>query len=400
MTPIFNWLSQVIAVTRFSLLSVPERKGAALTTIFGIAGVVGVLVGVMSIAEGFKHAVTASGSPDRAVILRAGSDTEMTSGITKDDSRIVSDLPGVARNAEGPIVSTELYVLINLPKRTTDTDANVPLRGVEQPAYQVRENVQILEGGRRFEPGHSEVIVGQSAAREFKGLEIGSKIPVGGGEWTVVGIFSAGGGIAESELWCDANLLQTTYRRGNTYSGMYVKLTSEEAFQSLTNAIAAEPRLNVTAFRETDYYAEQSQLIVKIVTVLGTLIAGLMAVGAIFGALNTMYSAVSARTREIATLRALGFGSGPVVISVLLESLVLAMTGGILGGGASYLMFNDFHAATMNWSSFSQVAFAFAVTPRLLLEGALCAGAIGFIGGLFPAIRAVRIPIATGLREL
>jgi len=158
--------------------------------------------------------------------------------------------------------------------------------------------------------------------------------------------------------------------------------------------------LNVTAFRETDYYAEQSQLIVKIVTVLGTLIAGLMAVGAIFGALNTMYSAVSARTREIATLRALGFGSGPVVISVLLESLVLAMTGGILGGGASYLMFNDFHAATMNWSSFSQVAFAFAVTPRLLLEGALCAGAIGFIGGLFPAIRAVRIPIATGLREL
>ena len=396
---VLNWLSQIFAVTRFSLLSVPERKGAAIATIFGIAGVVGVLVGVLSIAEGFKRALTSSGSPDRAIILRAGSDTEMTSGLTKDDARLVGDAPGVERNAEGPAASAELYVIINLPKRLTGTDANVPLRGVEQAAYKVRKEVQLVQG-RRFEPGRNEVIVGCNAALEFKGLELGGQIPVAGGQWTVVGIFSCNGGVAESEIWTDANLLQSAYRRGDGYSSMYVKLNSDTAFKKFKDEITSNPRLNLKVVREDEFYAEQSQLLVRIITGLGTLIAGLMGVGAVFGALNTMYSAVSARTREIATLRALGFGGGPVVISVLLESLALALAGGILGGGLAYLMFNDYHAATMNWSSFSQVAFAFAVTPNLLIQGAIYAAVIGFFGGLFPALRAARMPIAVGLREL
>lgn len=399
MTALINWLSQVLTVTRFSLLSVPERKGAAITTILGIAGVVGVLVGVLSIAEGFRQALTSTGSPDRAIILRAGSDTEMTSGINKEATRLVGDAPGVDRDADVPLSSAELYVIINLPKRSTGTPANVPLRGVEQAAYKVRKEVHIVQG-RPFEPGRNEVIIGRNAALEFKDLELGGQIPVAGGMWTVVGVFSADGGLSESEIWSDASLLQSAYRRGSTYSSMYVKLKSADAFQEFKDEITSNPQLNLKVVREDEFYSEQSRMLVQIITGLGTLIAGLMGVGAVFGALNTMYSAVSARTREIATLRALGFGGAPVVISVLLESLALAIIGGVLGGATAYFLFNDYHAATMNWASFSQVSFAFAVTPSLLIQGAIYAAVIGFFGGLFPAIRAARLPIAAGLREM
>ena len=248
--------------------------------------------------------------------------------------------------------------------------------------------------------GAAEIIVGSGAVGEFKGLELGSKIPVGGEQWTIVGIFSAGGGVAESEIWSDANVLQAAYRRESTFQSVYTRLNSPEAFQAFKDALTSDPRLKVDVTREVDFYAKQSELLVRIITGLGSLVAGLMGIGAVFGALNTMYSAVASRTREIATLRALGFGSGPVVISILLESLALALVGGLIGGGAAYLAFNDYRAATLNWQSFSQVAFAFAVTPALLLQGALYAAGIGFFGGLFPAIRAARLPIAAGLREL
>jgi putative ABC transport system permease protein len=394
-----NWLSQVLSVTRLSLQTIFQRKGASAAAAFGIAGVVAVLVGVLSIAQGFRQAMIVSGSPDRAIVLRSGSDTEMMSILTGEDTRLIADAPGIVRGAGGPLATAELFVVINLPKRSTGTDANVPLRGVSQAAFDVRDRARIIQG-RRFEPGRNEVVVGTGAAREFSGLDLGGKIKVGQNEWLVVGIFSAAGGVAESEIWTDAAVLQSAYQRGNSYQSVSAKLTSPGAFNEFKDALTTNPRLNVKVVRETDYFAEQSTMIYNLITGLGTLIASLMAVGAIFGALNTMYSAVSSRTREIATLRALGFGSSPVVISILLESLVLALFGGIIGAALAYTIFDGFQAATMNWQSFSQVAFAFRVTPLLLVQGIVYAALIGMVGGLFPAIRAARLPIARALREL
>jgi putative ABC transport system permease protein len=394
-----NWFSQIGSITKFGLLSLPQRRGAAAATVIGIAGVVAVLVGVLSIAAGFRQAMAVSGSPDGAIVLRGGSDSEMVSGLGRDDTRIIADAPGVARDGQGPLASAELFVIIDLPKRTTGTDANVPLRGVEPAALRVRDNLKVTQG-RLFEWGKDEVIVGRGAALEFAGLEVGSKIKVGRYEWPVAGIFSANGGAAESEIWTDAKVLQDAYHRGDSFQSVYVKLVSPGAFAAFKDALTSNPQLNVKVVRQSDYYAEQSETITRLVTTLGFLIAFLMALGAVFGALNTMYSAVASRTREIATLRALGFGAGAVVVSLLLESLLLALAGGVLGGGLAYLAFNNFHTSTMNWQSFSQITFAFRVTPALLLRGILWAAAIGLIGGLFPAIRAARLPIASALREL
>ena len=237
-------------------------------------------------------------------------------------------------------------------------------------------------------------------SRNSAGLEVGSKIKVGRYEWPVVGIFSAGGGVAESEIWTDAKVLQEAYNRGDSFQSVYVKLNSPGAFQEFKDSLTSNPQLNVKVVRQSEYYAEQSETMTRLITTLGVLIAALMAVGAIFGALNTMYSAVSTRTREIATLRALGFGRGAVVVSVMIESLLLALVGGALGGGLAYLAFNGFHTSTMNFQSFSQVTFAFRVTPELLVRGIVWSALIGLIGGLFPAIRAARLPIASALREL
>lgn len=394
-----NWLSQVASVTKFGLLSIPQRLGSVSAAVIGIAGVVAVLVGVLSIAVGFRKTMTASGAPDAAIVLRTGADSEMVSGFLRENTRIIADAPGLARSDKGPLASAELFVIINLPKRSTGTDANVPLRGVEDEAFKVRDKFKMVEG-RRFEPGKDEVIVGTGAAGQFAGLEVGNKIKVGRYEWPVVGTFSAGGGTAESEIWTDATVLQGTYHRGDSFQSVYTKLSSPAAFQQFKDALTTDPRLNVKVLRQTDYYAEQSTAVTKLITTLGVLIASLMAIGAVFGALNTMYSAVSARTREIATLRALGFGSGSVVVSVMLESLVLALLGGAIGATLAYLAFNGFQTATMNFQSFSQVTFAFQVTPELLIRGIVWATAIGLVGGLFPALRAARLPIAAALREL
>jgi putative ABC transport system permease protein len=394
-----NWLSQVASVSKFGLLSIPQRLGSVAAAVFGIAGVVAVLVGVLSMGAGFQKTLTASGAPDAAIVLRSGADSEMVSGFLRESTRVIADAPGIERTPEGPLSSPELFVIINLPKRSTGTDANVPMRGVERPALKVRDHLQMVDG-RMFDWGKNEVIVGSGAAKEFAGLEIGGKLRVGRRDWPIVGIFSAAGGTAESEIWTDASVLQAAYNRGDTFQSVYVKLSSPEAFQEFKDALTTDPRLNVKVLRQTEYYAEQSTAVTKLINTLGFLVAILMAVGAVFGALNTMYSSVSARTREIATLRALGFGSGAVVVSVMIESLVLALVGGATGAIVAYFAFNGIEAATMNWQSFSQVTFAFAVTPELLVRGIVWAVMIGLIGGLFPAIRGARLPIAMALREL
>jgi putative ABC transport system permease protein len=399
MRALWNWLSQVASVTKLGLETIVERKGASLAATFGIAGVVAVLVATLSIAQGFRHAMTVSGDPAVAVVLRSGSDTEMMSFLLHNDTRIIADAPGVARSDEGPLASPELFVVINLPKRNTGTDANVALRGVTPAGLRVNSALRII-AGRAFESGRNEAIVGVGAANEFTGLELGDTVKVGRSQWTIVGLFTARGGLAESEIWTDATVLQNAYQRGNTFQSVLARLRSPEAYDTFKQALMADPRLNVKVVRQTDYFIDQSTAVYNLITGLGTFIAALMAVGAVFGALNTMYTTVAARTREIATLRALGFGGGPVVVSVMVEALCLALAGGVMGGGAAYFAFDGFRAATMNWQSFSQVAFAFTVTPQLLLQGVIYATVIGLVGGFFPALRAARLPVATALREL
>lgn len=393
----FRTLAQIVSVTLFNLRTLPARLGASVTAAIGIAGVVGVLVGVLAIAEGFRRAVTVSGSPDVAVVLRAGASTEMTSGLSRENVRTISDAPGIAIGPDGPLASAELFVIINLPKRSTGTDANVPLRGVEAAAFGVRGDIVVVEG-RRFEPGRNEVMVGVGAARAFGGLEAGQRLTLGQQSWDVVGVFAAGGGLAESEIWTDAAVLQPAYHREG-YQSVSARLASAAAFDAFKDALTTNPQLNVKVVRQSEFYAEQSSMVTKFITTIGVFIASLMALGAVFGALNTMYSAVAARTREIATLRALGFGASPVVASVLVESLLLAGAGGAVGAAAAYLIFDGFKASTINWQTFSQVTFAFEVTLPLLWRAVQFATAIGLVGGLFPALRAARMPIASGLRE-
>lgn len=393
-----NGLSQIVSVTWFNLATLPQRIGSSATAVFGIAGVVAVMVGVLSIAEGILRTMQNSAAPENVVVMRSGSTSEMMSILLGDDTRIIAEAPGLARGDSRALASPELFVIINLPKKNTGTDANVPLRGVTRTAPQVRDDFRIV-AGRMFEWGRNELVVGVGAQIEFQGLEVGSSITVAGEEWPVVGVFDAGGGLAETEIWVDASVLQPAYRRGNSYQAVYGKLESPDAFQEFKDALTSDPRLNVKPMRETEYYAEQSTMLYNLITGLGTLIAVIMGLGAMFGALNTMYTAVSARTREIATLRALGFRSGPVVVSVLVESLLLALAGGVAGAALAWWAFDGFRATTLNFSSFSQVAFAFDVSASLLLRGIVFALVIGLIGGLFPALRAARQPVAEALRE-
>jgi putative ABC transport system permease protein len=394
--PMMNWLAQVFALIEFNLRSLPRRKGAAISAMFGIAGVVAVLVFVLSIGQGFERTMQSTGAPDAAIVLRSGADSEMMSILSRDDAHIISEAPGVARARGKALVSPELFVVIDLPKRSTQTDANVPLRGIEPQGLDVHP-VQITSG-RMFEWGKNEVIAGRGAVNEFSGIDLGSDLHLGQTTWRVVGIFTAGGSLPESELWTDAAVLGPAYHRGPTFQAVKVKLSSPGSYQQFKDALTSDPRLNVKVQRDAEYYAAQSRMIVQLVTRLGGILSGLMAIGAVFGALNTMYTAVAARAREIATLEALGFGSSPIVISVLLESLLLALVGGVVGALLAWGLFDGYRAATLNWQTFSQVTFAFDVNPLLLGSGILYAMIIGFIGGLFPAIRAVRLPLATALR--
>jgi putative ABC transport system permease protein len=392
-------LKQLIAITAVNLKTIPQRLGSSAVAVIGIAGVVIVFVAVLSIAEGFQKTMQGTGSPSKALIMRAGADTELSSILMRDTVDIVKQAPGIAPGSTGPMASAELFVIVDLPKKSTGTPANVPIRGVQPEAVATRDALRVVEG-RMFEFGRNEVIVGRAAQGQFAGLGVGSELAAGGNAWQIVGAFEAGGSVAESEIWVDASVLQSAYRRGNSYQSVMARLESAEAFDGFKNALTTDPRLDVQVVRESEYFAEQSSMLTNLITTIGYLIAFLMGIGAVFGAINTMYNAVASRTREIATLRALGFGSLPVVASVIGESLALATVGGLIGGAVAYVAFNGYQTATMNFQTFSQVAFSFAVTPALLVQGLVFALVMGFFGGLFPAIRAARLPIVTALREL
>lgn len=394
-----NALAQIVAVTALNVRSMSERATSSIVALVGIAGVVTVLIGVLSINEGFRAVLDLSGAEDVAIVLRGGATEEMGSSLEQEQTRIIADAPNVARDPTGPIASPELYVIVDAPLRGAGTPANVPMRGVGPRASQLRQQFQITQG-RMFTPGTFEIIVGQGAQRQFAGLDVGNKLRWGTTEWTVTGVFKDRGSVAESEVWTDAMVLQGAYNRGSTYQSTRVKLTSAGALAAFKDALTKDPRLNVRVFTEKAYYEEQSRTLTTLVKSVGTAIAVLMGLGAIFAALNTMYSAVSSRTREIATLRALGFGSGPVVVSVLTEALLIGLIGGLAGMALSYFAFNGLRASTINFSSFSQITFAFTVTPALLVQGLIYALGLGLIGGLLPSVRAARLPITTGLREL
>ena len=392
-------LSQIIAVTSVNLRSLGQRAGSSAVAVVGIVGVVIVFVGVLSIAEGFRSAMKSVGDEDTVMVMRAGADSEMTSGMSGEHARIIQDKPGIARDAQGPLASPELLVIVDHPLQRSGTDANVPLRGVTPRAFQVHTNVKIVEG-RAFEPGRNEIVAGRAASRQFTNLTVGSTVKWGENEWQVVGIFEAGGSAAESELWCDAKVLQPAYRRGNTYQSAILRLASHDSFDQLKDALTTDPQLSVTAIREPEYYERQSQTLQTVIRTIGVAIAGLMGIGAVFGAVNTMYNAVASRSREIATLRALGFGSLPVVVSVLVEAVAISFVGGVIGGLIAWAAFDGYQTSTMNFQSFSQVAFAFAVTPSLLALALFYAVMMGLAGGLLPAIRAARQPVVTALRQL
>jgi putative ABC transport system permease protein len=393
------WLHQLAAVTAMNLRNLPARLGTSLVAVVGIGGVVAVLVSLLSMGEGFRAALELSGRDDVALVLRGGSSDELSSAFGRDEVSVIAAAPGIVQDARGAIASPEFYTIVDLPMRSTGTSANVPFRGVTSRAAEVREGFRIV-AGRMFEPGKDEVIVGRGAFAQFGNVDLGREVTWGSHAWRVVGVFEAGGSVSESEAWTDLTVLQGVYRRGNSVQVVRAQLESPAALDELRRWLDADPRVNASVRSEREFYADQSRILVALIRYVGTTIAVLMGIGAVFAALNTMYSAVSTRTREIATLRALGFGAAPVVVSVLLEAVALGLLGGVVGGALVYLGLNGYQASTLNWASFSQITFAFTVTPGLLVTGMGYSLILGLVGGLLPALRAARLPVTTGLREL
>src|SRR6266478_1135440 len=383
----------------YNFRSVIARWPSAVVAVLGIAGTVGVFVAMLSLARGFKATLVASGAADNAIVMRAGATSEMMSGIALEQVKILQDAPGVARGAGGPLLTSEVVVVAPFPLLATGTDANVQVRGVSANVLTVRPTIKMAQG-RMFQPGLSELVVGKNAAISYAGLTVGNTVDFGGGHWKVAGVFDAGGSAYASEVCCDARVLDVVYKRPtNVFQSVTVHLTSPDALQQFKDSVTADPRLNVDVSREIDYYAKQSTRMTRLITILGGLVAAIMAIGAVFGALNTMYSAVSERSREIATLRALGFGASSVVSSFVVEALLISFLGGVLGC-ISVLRLNGFTTGAMNWQTFAHMAFAFRITPGLLVTGVIFALLMGLLGGVPPAIRAARLPVATALREL
>ena len=383
----------------YNFRSIKERWTSTIVAVLGIAGTVGVFVAMLSLARGFKATLVASGSPGNALIMRAGSSSEMMGGITLDSVRVAQDAPGVARDANGPLVTQEVVGVVPFPLVSTGTDANVQVRGVSPNVLTIRNFAKIVQG-RMFQPGLAELVVGKNASRTYSGLTVGSTVNFGGGRWKVVGVFDAGGSSFDSEVWCDAHILSQVLKRpDNIFQSATIHLTSPASFQQFKDAVVSDPRMNVDVWREVDYYAKQSTTMTRLITVLGGFVAAIMAVGAVFGALNTMYSAVAERGREIATMRALGFSTWNVILSFLFEALLISFTAGLIGCLA-VLPLNGLTANTMNWQTFSNLAFAFKITFDLLVMGVLFALVMGVLGGLLPAIRAAISPVAVALREL
>jgi putative ABC transport system permease protein len=383
----------------YNVRSVKARWTSTIVAVAGIAGTVGVFIAMLSLARGFRATLVSSGSADNALITRAGATSEMTSGVSIDAVKIIQDAPGIAREANTPLLTSEAVLMAPIPLLSTGTDANVELRGVSPNVFAIRRNIKIIEG-RMFQPGLAELIVGKNANKTYSGLTVGSEIGLGSRRWQVVGVFDAGGSSFDSEVWGDAHLLNGAYKRPDTLSqSVTVHLTSPDALQQLQDSLTSDPRLTVDVTREIDYYSKQSTRMTTLITILGGFVAAIMAIGAVFGALNTMYSAVAERGREIATMRALGFGAAAVVLSFSIEALLISFIGGGIGCLA-VLPLNGLTTSTMNFQTFSNLAFAFKITPELLVQGIVFALVMGLIGGLLPAVRAARLPVATALREL
>jgi len=383
----------------YNLRSVKERWTSAIVAVLGIAGTVGVFVAVLSLARGFKATLVSSGAYDNAIVRRAGSTSEIDSNVPLDQVKILQDAPGVARNGGQALVDPEVVLIAPFPLVTTGTDANVQVRGISANALAVRSKIKIVEG-RDLKPGLFELIIGRNVSHTYEGLALGNSVKFGGANWQVVGVFDAGGSAFDSELWCDAKVLKQAYHRSEDFfNSVTVHLATPDSLQQFKDAVTADPRMSVDIMREVEYYEKQSTLLSTLIRVLGSIVAGIMGIGAIFGALNTMYSAVAERSREIATLRALGFGAGSVVFSFMIEALLISLFGGLLGCIA-VLPLNGLTTGAMNWQTFSHLAFAFKITPVLLGAGIIFALFMGVAGGLFPAIRAARRPVAPALRAM
>jgi putative ABC transport system permease protein len=387
---------QVVAVTTINLMSIGQRRWLSLSTVIAIALVVVVLLAFLAMANGFQKTIAGAGADDIAIVLRAGSQAEINSTVSRDQVRLIEDGPGIARGPDGkPLVSSELYLVVDGLKRTTKTKANLPLRGIGAQGSTLRKDIKMVEG-RMFSPGSNEVVVGKSLLREFEGFEIGSIVPFGTTRWTVVGVFDAGGSVFESEIWADLPVVQSLFNRNNIVQTVRTRLVSPAALSELKSYNDNDPRLKLDVKSEAAYFAEQASQTSDLIQKLGWPLAIAMAFGALAGALNTMYSSVAARATEIATLRAIGFGGFPAFVGTLAESLLLAAVGGLLGVGATYLIFDGISASTLG-GNFTQVVFDFKLSPALIGEGVGLALIVGLIGGLFPALRAARLPIVSGL---
>ena len=393
-----NMLRQIRAVTWMNLTSIPQRFGTSSVIVVGIAGVVAVLISVLAMATGFKRTIVATGRDDRAIVLRGGSNSELASTLSREATLTIMDAPGIRKDSAGkPIASAEAVVVVDMPKKSNDSGANVTIRGVGAQGMALRPEIHIV-AGRVFQQGLRELIVGSGAQAQFKGLDVGSHIALRGSDWTIVGAFESNGDSHESELLADGETVLSAYRR-NLYQSVVVRLESKDSFAAFKNSLTTNPQLSVDVMREHDYYAKQSQRMSNVLSFIAYVVGGIMAVGALFGALNTMYSAVSVRSREIATLRAIGFGASAVVVSVLIEAMLLSVIGALIGAGLAWVFFNGNVVSTLG-SNFTQVVFRLAVGPSLVVLGIVWACVIGLVGGLFPAIRAARLPVATALRAV
>ena len=392
---------QAASVTAVGVSTLRQRLGSSSVVIIGIAGVVGVLVALLAMGEGYAETLRKTGSADTAIVMRGGSASEVMSVMDHDSVVVVPQAPGIARDSQGkPIASPEIVVAANLPIKgsTPDDEGSVQLRGVSDQAWAVRPNLKII-AGRKFTPGMRELIVGQGAQRQFAGLEPEHEVKLGNQTWTVVGVFASNDAL-DSEIWGDADTVASTYRRGSSRASVTVKLADAKAYDAFKAALAADPRLKVDVDTTLNYFSKQSEGMSKVMRVMGITVGLIMAIGAVFGALNTMFAAVASRAREIATLRAIGFRGVPVVVAIMLETMLLALIGGLIGGLVAWLIFNGYTASTMAAGTVGQLTFAFKVSPELLWQGLKWALAIGFVGGLFPAVRAARLPVTTALREL
>ncbi len=391
---------QTRSVASVGISTLTQRLGSSAVIVVGIAGVVGVLVALLAMAEGYAQTLRNSGSRDTAIVMRGASANEVSSSLSREDIVQIEQAPGLARDAEGkPIISAETVVAANLPVKgsTTGDEGSAQVRGISEAAFTVRPNAKIIEG-RTFQPGLREIIVGKGAVRQFEGLKVGATLRLGNQPWTIVGIFASGDAM-ESELWADANVVNDAYKRGSGRNSATVKLENPAAIKAFSDALEANPQLKVKASTTLEFFAKQSEKMTQVLRIIGITVGAIMAVGAVFGALNTMFAAVAARAREIATLRAIGFRGLPVVVAVMLETTLLALLGGVIGGLAAWLLFNGFEASTMAAGSVGKLSFSLAVSPGLLWEGIKWALAIGFVGGLFPAVRAASLPVTTALRE-